>query len=294
MKSIASRRTIAVLAMPALGVSLACGLAGCAFGDGDPYAVAAIDLRGQYVPLKDRDRPDGFQRLSNDYEIRVERMRWDVSRVELVAEGGEHGETGATGSFDPANPPEGYGLCHNGHCHSEDGRLVPYEEIAAEAGQTTTESVTALSLPVGAVDFLRSGSVDIACDPSCALEEGHLEAVHLWVQSVRIEATVRDTRATERIDGEVSFAATLDLAADATTLGRFDASLHEAVGDDEPAGLEVSLALAVDARVFDGIDFAATGATLTEGDPEDDEARAQLTSALAELPLQTQTKRNDP
>lgn len=36
---------------------------------------------------------------------------------------------GGGGTFDPAAPPDGFSLCHGGHCHADDGSLWSYEEI---------------------------------------------------------------------------------------------------------------------------------------------------------------------
>jgi len=38
---------------------------------------------------------------------------------------------GGGDSFDTSAPPEGFSLCHSGHCHHEDGSLWSYEEIEA-------------------------------------------------------------------------------------------------------------------------------------------------------------------
>ena len=39
--------------------------------------------------------------------------------------------------FDPKNPPPGWVLCHNNHCHHQDGRVASYAQVMQEMGATS-------------------------------------------------------------------------------------------------------------------------------------------------------------
>ena len=112
------------VARTAPGTALALLLgAGCAFGDGEGFATVEPTVQATYALLRERDAGGGWQRLASDYQVRLAAGEASVSRIELLPAVG--GGTGAAASFDPASPPPGFTLCHGGHCHAEDGRLVP-------------------------------------------------------------------------------------------------------------------------------------------------------------------------
>src|SRR5687768_11583200 len=98
-------------------------LTGCAFGDGRPWGVAELSLTAAF-PAGDRVETDG------GFAIQIDRIAIEVESVHLdqLPEGEEEG------GFDPADPPSGFSLCHNGHCHDEDGNLVSYQEVARRSG----------------------------------------------------------------------------------------------------------------------------------------------------------------
>lgn len=110
--------TLALLA--ALLVILLAG-AGCAFDDGEPWGRVETTLRAE--PRFDTPR------------ITIDSVEIGIRNVRYYGPGtGAGGAAGGDVPFDPANPPPGFSLCHGGHCHADDGRLVPYEEIGADAG----------------------------------------------------------------------------------------------------------------------------------------------------------------
>ena len=148
------------------GCIVAVLLAGCTFEAGGPFATLSASLRAGYVVPADRDAGDGWQRLSSDYQVRVTTVRLQLDDIQLLAAG-----EGAA-SFDPSNPPAGYSLCHNGHCHSSDGRLVPYADIEAElAGASGGQTTPAVSLVVGeALDL--TGPAERAADLPARLRAG--------------------------------------------------------------------------------------------------------------------------
>src|SRR5688572_29228398 len=104
-------------------------LSSCAVGSGEGFATLEPTARVGYTLLPAREAGGGFQKLDTDYQAAVTAAHLDASDIALQA-AGSGGAAG--GSFDPGNPPPGYGLCHGGHCHRDDGALVAYEDIAAE------------------------------------------------------------------------------------------------------------------------------------------------------------------
>ena len=102
-------------------------LGGCAWEAGEGFAVLEPTVRAAYAPEDSRLTPDGYRRLSSDYQVRLTTATMRLERIELTASSGG----GGGGTFDPANPPPGYSLCHNGHCHRDDGasRSAPDEEV---------------------------------------------------------------------------------------------------------------------------------------------------------------------
>ncbi len=61
--------------------------------------------------LPERDVGDGWQRLASDFEVKLDDVSLTLQALALLP-GAE-----AALAFDPAAPPPGYSLCHNGHCH---------------------------------------------------------------------------------------------------------------------------------------------------------------------------------
>ena len=131
-------------------------LAGCAFGPGDPFAVLSPEVDARWTVPDERVRPDGFALLASNYEVRLTRAELTVERAALRSLSAGGGASSG-GSFDPANPPAGYSLCHGGHCHRDDGALVPYAEVEAamSGGGGSATFVEVVGLPVQrAVDLL--------------------------------------------------------------------------------------------------------------------------------------------
>jgi hypothetical protein len=66
---------------------LLCGLAlgGCAWEPGQGFAVVEPTVRATYESLPDRTADNGYQRLSSDYQVRVEAASLHLSDIELLA-----------------------------------------------------------------------------------------------------------------------------------------------------------------------------------------------------------------
>jgi hypothetical protein len=188
------------LALPAL-------VAGCAWGDGEPFAVVDARLTAALEVPADRDLGGGWQKLASGYEVRIDELVVVAEELTLVDAG-----TGPS-SFDPANPPPGYSNCHAGHCHADDGSLVDYEDIEAELAGGGAGATEVLFWPLGELDLAAGVDRALACDPDCSLPLAHVTAARMHVTGLRLAGAVRDGRADPRLDGEIPFVLDLDLEA---------------------------------------------------------------------------------
>jgi hypothetical protein len=267
-------------------------LGGCAWEPGQGFAVVRATVRAAYETLPTRDAADGYQRLSSDYQVRVDSAELELSDIELLASTG-----GAGGSFDPANPPPGYSLCHGGHCHRDDGALIPYEQIAAELGGGGG-SRKVVALPVGEPMNLLAPEVRaVGCTPDCALPRAEVSQGRWGLATLRIEGTVRDSRPTPRFPGERRFRLNLPPA------GGSEAPVAVLEGPVElpsdrvhPPKANLALNLVLTATLFDPLDWAAlevgTGGVVDLG--LNAEARKALLERLAQVSPQAEVTRGDP
>lgn len=271
---------------------LLCGLAlgGCAWEPGQGFAVVVPTVRTAYESLSDRTADNGYQRLSSDYQVRVESASLRLSDIELLASSGD-----ASGAFDPAHPPPGYSLCHSGHCHRDDGALIPYEQVAAEAGGGGGSSAVA-TLPGGEpFDLLAPEPRAVGCEPGCALPEAQVSQGRWDVQSLHFEGTVRDGRATPRFTGERRFK--LDLA---TTDGDEPVAVLSGAVDlpsdrSTPPQAKLDLNLALTAALFDAVDWSTLkqdeGGVVNINDTANAEARKALLERLARFTPEAEVTR---
>lgn len=201
-------------------------MSACACDAGEPFATVSPRLEAGVAVPEGRDAGMGWQRLASSYELRFTELSITAGDAVLI-------DTAEAIGFDPRMPPPGYSLCHNGHCHSDDGRLVSYEEIGAELAGGAG-AVWVLALPVGMMDVLAGVSRPLACEPSCDLPLASITQVTMPVTRVRARGLVRDGRAPARIAGEVPWQLELEL------------ELELAGGPGEPLMLGGSLELAAD------------------------------------------------
>lgn len=228
------------------------GLGGCAWEPGQGFAVVEPTVRAAYAPLADRAAPDGYQQLSSNYQLRVDAASMRLSGIELIAIAG-----GSGGGFNPANPPPGYSLCHGGHCHRDDGALIPYEQIAAEMGGGGGSSTVA-TLPVAEpLNLLAPKTHAVECTPDCALPQANVSRGRWGIEELRIEGTVRDTRVSPRIPGERRFrwvlAPDTDSDAPAAVL---DGAVDLPSDRSTPPRAKLDLKLVLTARLFDAVDWS--------------------------------------
>jgi hypothetical protein len=284
---------------------------GCAWGPGDPFAILEPSFTARYVLRADREvaGAPGWQKLSSDYQVRITAARVRLTDMALLGSAGGGG--GGGGRFDPAKPPPGYTLCHNGHCHSEDGRLVPYAQVEAElagGGAGASALATLVTLPVaGDWDLLAPAARVLECRPGCALDEAHLVRASAPVLALDLEGLVRDGRAPPRLAGEVRLVVRLAAAAGAgagagavgaAALPSAEGELDLPVDRNHPPRVALGLALEIGAAAFDGIDLGAAAITdgaIDLGDDRNQAARARLLKNLLEAKLlDVQVSRTDP
>jgi hypothetical protein len=225
------------------------GLTGCALEPGDPWGRVALELR-VVASLPEARRVDGRWLTARDYLVAIEQLEVQVDEVALLA-------SSEAIAFSPDRPPKGYSLCHNGHCHAADGRLVPYDEIARELALDGAGAL--IDAAGGAVSLGLDATASIPLERCSSTEPCVIEApVTLStavVSGVRVRVTGRvfDGRPTEtaRLPAEgLSFdleARTVDLAA----------RIHVAFGPDEGLDRPVALTLEPPDALFDDLDWAA-------------------------------------
>jgi len=258
----------------ALGAALLgpCALGGCALGPGEPFGALEAHLEAGL----DAAGPGDWRDAGDGYQVRLDELALTAGAVELVDLGGP------AAAFDPARPPPGYSGCHGGHCHAEDGRLVSYEEIAAERSGGQASVVAAL--PVGALDLIAGEARALDCEPSCDLPRAQIGLLRLPVTELEARGLVRDTREPPRVAGEAPFALDLHLEHEPVSLLGHEVDLP--VDRDHPpaielaAGLELTAALLAEVR-WDELP-RARGALEVHGDEESTHA---VEHALAEVEL---------
>jgi hypothetical protein len=275
---IARAAALAVVAVPA---------GSCAFARGEAFGTLDATVSARVASSADRDAGEGFTKLASDWQIRFVELELTVDALVLSAT--DDADAGGE-AFDPAHPPPGYSLCHGGHCHADDGRLVPYEEVAAEIGGGSTS--VALAAPVGALDLVEETRRAIDCG-DCALPEGRIERVALLATELRVALEVRDGRAEPRWEGSRTAHASVDLRGapegSDRAFGELSSVVDLPIGDDEPPEVELSAEVAPTAAIFDAVAFEDLGADGVLGA----EAEARIASAFAEVPLRIRAVRRE-
>lgn len=240
-------------------------LAGCAAGDGVPWGTWSPELQVQHA-AEARVTESGALTTVERLEVRVDTLSIGLGALALTTGGA------AGGVFDPAAPPEGYGLCHAGHCHHDDGRLVPYEEIAAELSDGAPAAPAAVAVVDLTVPLAEaSAAVPIAsCPNACALPRGATSAITLELTEFSFDVRVSDPEL-GRFDGERRVSGTLVL--DSVVA----APLALAIGPSTPPNVTTTVDVVLDARWVDAF-------TATEVDPlgPDAEVTDTLSAALTE------------
>jgi hypothetical protein len=251
---------------------------GCAGDAGHGFATLS-EVRVQLALEPEAARTLGDRTLLTNlyYELTLDEARLALDQVVLLqAQAAGSGESAA---FDPARPPTGYSFCHGGHCHADDGSLVPYEEVQARqaAGGSVTAPVAALPADVMLDLWTRDAAALREVTPSRELPRATISQLSLSVANLTLTGSVRGGPADAGI-GELAvpirirFASTFVIAA----------PYQLAIDREEPGEFSLDVAGAISARIFDDVDFAAwlsEGSVVLE-DPQD-EALARLVAAFA-------------
>jgi hypothetical protein len=223
----------------------------CALDAGDPWGELSVSL--EVAPLIEDDRDlDGLWVTSRDYLIDLDRAELDVESVAFIAKSDAI-------AFDPSNPPEGYSLCHNGHCHHTSGRLVDYEDINNELALAGAQApLFVIPAQTIELDEDESSPVELGL---CSVEEPcvvdsptSLETAVVTVSQLSLSGRVLDRRTGERArlpEEGVPFSTVIsETQIPATTAVSF--------GPREALRRALRLRLTIPATLFDDIDWADT------------------------------------
>lgn len=262
-----------------LGTAVLC-TAGCTLEEGTGFATmqpATVEATLQ----PDAARDLGEDRILTDlgYQVTLQHASLQIHEVVLQELRGQQAGGGATTSFDPQNPPEGFSLCHGGHCHADDGALVSYEEVQAQlaGGQVTLAAL--VSLPVDrAFDLL--GNEQARIDrfvPSPLLPRGQISRVRVDIGRLRLSGVVRaGPSAPEPSEAELALEVSLPLDE------ALSVTANRSLDRDADPDLRLAVAVKLDGTLFDGLDFAklaSDGAVRIE-DRDAEGARTLIDSLL--------------
>lgn len=228
------------------------------------------------MPGEARDLGDHTVLTNQGWAVRVDAFTLSLDAVRV-----QELQGGSGASFDPANPPPGYSLCHGGHCHADDGSLVSYEDIQAElAGEEATWTAL-VTLPVAAEADLVAGA-EYALFPEDPGPLARSEATRLEVGATAVHLSGGATRE------DVDLALTVDLPLPAPFAASVELPFDR--GYDPVVTLDVGLM--VDGTLFDDLDFAAlaTDGTMAFADPADAGADSFLTRLGETMPEVTLTR----
>lgn len=258
---------------------------GCAFDSGEGFAVLEPTVRAAYTSPASREEGDGYQRLSSDFQVRLTTVKVRLVQIDLLGSSGGGGST----TFDPANPPPGYSICHNGHCDRDDGAQVPYEEVAAELGGGGATATTVATLPVGELDLLAPETRAVECKPDCELPQTSVSSGRWMLTSVQLEGTVRDSRTPPRFPGERPFRFEFTSSGNLAGLAVFIIGELDVPSDREnkPRVL-LDLTLELTPAIFDSIDWASA-----QSDLSNTPTGLQLLKAISELTPKAEVQRED-
>ena len=252
---------------------LALTMQGCAWGEGTGFATLEETRITAQIEREEGSPTDQFT-TDGGAVVQLESAELYLEDVLLEQENADPDAA----HFDPAHPPEGYSLCHAGHCHSDDGRLVPYEEIEQEQATGGTAYATVVSIPVHSrIDLLGGGTLRVReASPSRELPRAELQRLTVHAGSLHVRGSVRMLEGGER----------LPLVVDLEAHTPMQVAVHAHVDRDTPAGVRAAVAVLVPGTLFDGVDFArlAEAGSVTLSDPESPHAEPLL-RALAESEL---------
>ncbi|MAO82772.1 MAG: hypothetical protein CMH50_02675 [Myxococcales bacterium] len=239
-------------------------------GEGQPWGVLEASMVASFDPPAGRLNDQGQLKTSANYAVDLDaaEVTFDAFTVVLAAAG--------AASFDPSNPPPGYSLCHNGHCHADSGELVDYEVIALEMVGGSGGARVAVALDSEPVTLAANQVAvgQVPCEPSpCQIPKGELAGLELTVANLSVRGTVYDGLAGDSprlpVEGR-SFNVTVPI----TKALNAQPQLEGSIGPGQPVGLHLDISFQLPPALFDDIDFETSF-------PQDDAAwQAVLSEAL--------------
>lgn len=225
--------------------------AGCAWHAGTGFGtLRPVELSAAFSPAASRLDAQGRLKTDNGMRVALDALTLEVRALTVFSATAATGGSG--GTFDPANPPSGYSLCHNGHCHRSDGALVAYEDIQAEMSGAKASETTVLSLPgLSAVDLLAgTASVPLGdATPSAMLAKGTWSRAILELSRLSATGSVTDPTDEARLSGETR-AFTLSLAP--SPLSR---RLAVVIDRDAPDRVTIKGLVGVSETILDRLDW---------------------------------------
>lgn len=262
---------------PAFLAGIGVVLMGCTVDAGGGFGTLEdARLTASFAPGA-RLSDEGWFLVTGGYRVTPETMTLGVGALRLDTFDAPASSGG--GVFDPAAPPPGYTLCHGGHCHHVDGRLVSYEDIQAElSGGGGGSYVTLVTMPVEAdLDLLGGDARTLEVfDPSSELSEGVISRTQLGIRRFQMTGTV-----TEGTFGAERHPIRVDVSVDGP-LSTLEESRE--VGVDAPPSVNVHADVSVAATFLDdqplGAALSGEGVVIETGAIADAVAQGILSTPL--------------
>jgi hypothetical protein len=238
-------------------------LTGCAWQPGTGFATVHADGVVLRAALgAGRQDAQGRWKLSDG--SKVAEFKAVLTVKDCVLESLSESGGGGGGTFDPANPPPGYTLCHGGHCHRADGALIDEAQIRAElqakAGVSTYAS--ALTLLPAEPRWDLAWKAERATTWQTMQPHPYLAQVSLKRASLRLtQLDLQGVTSTDTVPGDRSWRMTLPL--DGVT---FSAPLSTTVSRAGPAAYGLSASFRLSDRLLDGLPWQTWFAQPTTAD----------------------------
>jgi hypothetical protein len=262
------RRTTVSLALLASTLS-------CELPPGNPWTIAEIEAEVLW-DTDGRRTDDGLVKTAKNYRLEFESIGLSVANVQV-----ETAVDGADTSFDPADPPEGYSLCHNGHCHNDEGQLIDYEDIILELGDGSASSqvVTRKSTQPILVEYATAQSTQsIALGPCddplglCEVGPSDIRAMSLQLNTLVVKF---------RVIHETHFPAPGVVVDVAVFMGsKLSSVTTMSLGTDAPQTVKLRARLAITPQIWDRLEFKDV--LDPNGDHDTAEVKAAIKSAFDE------------
>jgi hypothetical protein len=249
-------------------------LQGCTLDAGHGFAtIEESALHMELAPGRSRDLGDSGFLTDEGYRVDPTSMTLHVSELGLLELRGA--QAGAVTSFDPANPPEGFTLCHGGHCHADDGSLVDYADVQAVLAGGAARFEPLATLPVDRTFDLLEGETAALTRivPSAELPRSSIDRIEIEVTRLRLSAEIEG--------GDLPQPVTLEI--DTPVEQAIAGTLSVIIDRNGPERLELVVALRFDATLFDGVDLSSLveegSVVIDDEGPVDEAVREWLASA---------------